>query len=89
MSEALDDYSIPVLIKTVSVPVPPPRPTPPSPLQRGDDPAPVRRLTEAELQERTARINSQLANPPPGPRPQWRDHVNSEGIIAPWFNPHG
>lgn len=28
-------------------------------------------------------------NPAPGPREAWRDYVNSDEIISPWFVPHG
>jgi hypothetical protein len=51
-------------------------------------PAPPQRV-ESDV-ERMNRINSVPANPPPGPRKVWRDHIDAGGnIIAPYFIPHG
>jgi hypothetical protein len=46
-------------------------------------------LTPAERQARVDALNSQPANPPDQRCEPWRSHVNADGIIAPWFNPHG
>jgi hypothetical protein len=56
-------------------PAPPPPPPPPA--------------SAAERARNVERLNSQPANPAPGPREAWRDYVNSDGIISPWFVPHG
>jgi hypothetical protein len=39
--------------------------------------------------EKMARVNAVPANPAPGPREAWRDYVGPDGIVAPWFRPHG
>jgi hypothetical protein len=57
-------------------PVPPPPPPPPA--------------TAAERQANVDRLNSQPANPAPGPPEEWRKFVGPDGEIrSPWFVPHG
>ena len=42
----------------------------------------------ADAQKRRDREHTP-SNPPPGPKEPWRDYVNSDGIVAPWFRGYG